>query len=34
MFDRASEGSIAYLQDLFPEDQWKEMVHEEEAWTA
>jgi len=25
MFDRAPEGSVAYLEELFPEDQWKEM---------
>jgi len=34
MFDRAPEGSIAYLQALFPEDQWKEMALAEGAWTA
>jgi hypothetical protein len=34
MFDRAPEGSIAYLQELFPDDQWKEMAQAEGAWTA
>jgi hypothetical protein len=34
MFDRAPEGSTAYLQELFPEDQWKEMAREEGSWTA
>jgi len=35
MYDRAPEGSVAYLKELFPEDQWKEMAYgEQEAWTA
>jgi hypothetical protein len=33
MYDRAPEGSVAYLKELLPEDQWKEMAYEEEeAW--
>lgn len=34
MFDRAPEGSVAYLQELFPEDQWKDMAQMNGAWTA
>jgi len=36
MFDRAPEGSVVYLEELFPEDQWKEMKYSEKdrAWTA
>ena len=25
IYNRAPEGSVAYLEELFPEDQWKEM---------
>ncbi len=35
MYDRAPEGSVAYLKELFPEDQWKKMDQGEDgAWTA
>jgi hypothetical protein len=35
MFDRAPEGSVAYLEELFPDDQWKEMDQNADgAWTS
>jgi hypothetical protein len=35
MYNRAPEGSVAYLEELFPEDQWKKMDQGEDgAWTA
>jgi hypothetical protein len=35
MYDRAPEGSVAYLEELFPEDQWQEMeLGEEVGWTV
>ena len=36
MYDRAPEGTVAYLDELFPEDQWKEMTFDETdgSWSA
>ena len=36
MCDRGPDGSIAYIRDLFPEDQWKDMTPDpaRNAWTA
>jgi len=35
MYDRAPEGSVAYLEELFPEKQWKEMAQGADGtWTA
>lgn len=36
MFDRGPDGSAAYIRDLFPDDQWKDMDYDEagKAWTA
>jgi hypothetical protein len=35
MFDRAPEGSISYLEELFPDKQWKEMDRGADGtWTA
>lgn len=34
MYDRGPDGSNAYLRDLFPDDQWKEMQRNGDIWTA
>ncbi|MHC4250846.1 MAG: hypothetical protein ACYS9X_17100 [Planctomycetota bacterium] len=36
IFDRGPDGSPAYLQDLIPEDNWREMVRDKarKAWTV
>jgi hypothetical protein len=36
MFNRAPEGSVEYLEELFPDDQWKDMVFDasKEGWTS
>lgn len=36
MYDRAPDGSIAYIQELFPDDQWKGMTYDasENVWTV
>ena len=36
MFDRGTDGSGAYLHELFPDDQWLEMTTDIEKviWTA
>jgi hypothetical protein len=28
MYNRAPDGSIAYIRELFPDDQWKEMAYD------
>ena len=36
MYDRGPDGSAAYINELFPEDQWKDMESEaqKKVWTA
>ena len=36
MYDRGPDGSAAYLRDLFPDDQWKDMAYDAKrnVWTA
>jgi len=36
MFDRGLDGSEAYLRDMFPDDQWKDMTHDPatHTWTV
>jgi len=36
MYNRHIDGSAAYLEELFPEDQWKDMKYssKDKAWTA
>ncbi len=36
MYNRAPEGSVEYLEELFPDDQWKDMVFDasKEGWTS
>jgi len=36
MYDRGPDGSIAYIRDLFPDDQWKDMAFDaaENAWAT
>ena len=35
MYDRGPDGSAAYINELFPDDQWKDMKFdpEQNAWT-
>jgi hypothetical protein len=34
IYDRGPDGSKAYLRDKFPDDQWKDMARDGDAWTA
>jgi hypothetical protein len=36
MYDRAPDGSAAYIRDLFPDDQWEDVEYHpaENAWTT
>jgi hypothetical protein len=36
MYDRAPDGSAAYIRDLFPDDQWADMEYDagKNAWTV
>ncbi len=36
MYDRGPDGSAAYIRELFPDDQWKEMKHDDrkKVWTV
>ncbi|MHC4519130.1 MAG: hypothetical protein ACYTAS_11105 [Planctomycetota bacterium] len=36
MYDRGPDGSLVYVDELFPDDQWKEMKYEaaKNAWTV
>ena len=34
IYDRGPDGSKAYLRDKFPDDQWKDMTRDGDAWTA
>lgn len=34
MFDRAPDGSISYLQETFPVDQWQDMKRVGDIWTV